>query len=1003
MIQQKFIVSLLFATSWLASGQAQSVAPAFIHYTTDDGLSHDEVRCIFKDSEGFMWFGTLGGLNRFDGRNFKIYQHQPNNPTSLPNNLVTGITEAPDKTLWVATEAGMCRFDKRTQSFEPIILPEQSDEILSNEGASKMVIDRAGNGWFGCYKHLVRMNLQTQEIRRFPNPDRLESLGDIFIDRKGRIWVGVQTALYRFNPENQSFKYYFGNVKGVRPGVDIGKIYEAEDGTIWCGSWGLGMFRYNESLDIFEDYPDDARVTPQVLLDQDAEGKKFFWSAGGNDGLYLFYPDEQKFYRMSPNPREPYSHNGFQVMDFYKDTETGIVWLATESGGVEKFDPLSSKFRRALLPIEKGFSQFSFVSSIIPDQLDPSGHRYWVSVWGTGLFEWNREENTFHFIPPRTDGSLNNEIFDLAQDAAGTLYLATANGITVYHPQTGKSEFFGGFMQYPFVFNKALSIMVDHAGQVWIGANYDGLFCFNPKTQQIKKVPFYDPMEVGKTTGYITAIKEDAQHQLWIATHVGVFRLNPETGVSQYFHNQELPNTYRSDGLFLGRNGVVWIATRKGLIKMDATGKVLQHLGVREGLKSEHVFNVIEDQQGIVWIATTNLLYRLDPATHKITPFDKKDGLFGNNLTEGFNMIKSGEIFIGFQNAFNYFNPDEIPTNQLPPKVCFTDVKILNQERIFDFRQMLVLQPHENIVSISFAALNFSQPERNQYAYKLEGFDPDWVYTDQPTATYTNLDGGNYTFRVRASNNDGIWNEKGASLALKIIPPFRKTWYFAVLIGLLIGSIITAILFYRQQQRHRLALVREHIARDLHDDMGSTLSSIRFFSEYARSKVTNPEVAPILQRISETAATLSESMQDIVWAINTKNDQLDDLITRMRQFGFKVLDARGIDFVVHISKNFQSKRLKINQRRNVYLIFKEAITNAAKYADCSEVKLYIGLTKNVLQMTISDNGKGFDPQMVEGGNGLDNMQKRAAEIGGELALLSQIENGTKVTLHVKLN
>lgn len=994
-----FILSICLVT---LRTLAQPDAISLVHYTTDEGLSHDEVRSILKDREGFMWFGTSGGLNRFDGHTFKVYLHDPKNLNSLPDNSVVGITEAADGVLWLATNSGLCRFDPQKQTFELIEMPEHLDQILSNEGVSRMVIDKEGYGWFGCYGYLVKINLQTREMQRFTNPDNVLSPGDIFLDSIGRMWVGIQTALYRFHPQEATFQYHFGNVKGVRPGVDIGKVYEDEKGNIWCGSWGLGLFRYNESLDKFEDFPDGNTITVEILGDRDAEGKRFFWVAGGLDGLNVYYPHEHQTYRMTPDPREPYSHNGFLVKKFYKDPATGIVWMATEFGGVEKYDPKSSRFRRALIPIEKEFTQFSFVSSVLNNRLDPSGQQYWVAVWGTGLFEWNRRENSFRFVPPRADGAFNNEVFDIAQDAKGTLYLATAGGVTVYQPLTGKSEFVTGFMNYPFVFNKALSVMVDHAGMVWIGANYDGLFRYDPKTHQVKKVPFFKPGEVGKTTGYITKIQEDEQHRLWIATHAGVFIFEPGTGKSRYLHGEALPDRYRSDGLFLGRNGRVWVATIEGLIQMDTSGRVIRKFGYEDGLKSEHIFNVIEDGNGMVWLATTNLLYRLDPESKALEWFDKRDGLFGNSLTDGFCMTDNGEIFIGFQNAFNYFNPTQTTHNQVPPKIVFTGFTVLNKERIFNPEETLVLRPGENVFSISFAALNFSQPEKNRYAYKLEGFDPDWVFTDQPMGTYTNLDGGNYTFRVRASNNDGVWNELGASVSVKVIPPFRETWYFTALLILLAGGLVSAILIYRQQQRHRLDAIRERIARDLHDDMGSTLSSIRFFSEFARSKVANPEVSPILQRISESAASLSESMQDIIWAINTKNEQLDDLITRMRQFGFKMLEARGIELKVQVSDSFRSARLSIGQRRNIYLIFKEAVNNAAKYSNCTQVKLYIALIKSDLRMEIEDNGTGFDEQDIERGHGLTNMRKRAAEIGGDLRIESSTGQGARIQLNVKL-
>ncbi|MBK7871191.1 MAG: hypothetical protein IPJ74_11185 [Saprospiraceae bacterium] len=623
-----------------------------------------------------------------------------------------------------------------------------------------------------------------------------------------------------------------------------------------------------------------------------------------------------------------------------------------------------------------------------------------MGVWGSGLYEWNRRDNTFRNVDIK-DGMMNNEVFDIVQDQQGVLYLATAGGVHIYHPKTSKFEYLKGFMNYPHVSQKVLSLLMDHAGKLWIGTNYDGIFCYDPLKRDLRKIPFYDTTQF-KTTGYVTSMQEDAQHRIWIATHSGVFRWNPNTGERLYFNKNGLPNRYRSDRLCLGRNGTIWIATTQGLVQMDTSGKVLYRYTKKDGLQSEHIFGVIEDSQGIVWMQTTNMLYRLDPESKEITHFDKRDGLFGNSMTDGFNMTDKGEIFIGFQNAFNYFQPEKLVFNTDPPTVKVTSVKVLNQEHEFNSGEPFVLQPRENVISIEFAALNFSQSEKNRYEYLLEGFDQTWQPTDQPIVTYTNLDGGAYTLLVRAANNDGVWSQEIGLATIKVIPPFSKTWYFALLLAFIAGVIVMGILAYRQQQERRVAVIRERIARDLHDDMGSSLSSIRFFSEFARSKVANPDVSPVLQRISESAAALSESMQDIIWAINTKNDQLDDLVTRMRQFGLKILEARGIEFKVQVSEGFRSGRLNIGQRRNIYLIFKEAINNVSKYADCSQVELRIDLIMNQLKMIITDNGKGFNEQEVELGYGLSNMRKRAEEIGGVLDLESHINKGTKIELKVRL-
>src|SRR4030095_3123920 len=252
--------------------------------------------------------------------------------------------------------------------------------------------------------------------------------------------------------------------------------------------------------------------------------------------------------------------------------------------------------------------------------------------------------------------------------------------------------------------------------------------------------------------------------------------------------------------------------------------------------------------------------------------------------------------------------------------------------------------------------------ERNRYAYLLEGFNKDWVYSDRPVATFTNLDGGDYTLHMKASNNDGVWNEKGATLEIHVNPSFYKTRWFPVLITLAFGGIVAVFLWFRRQHRKRLETFRETLARDLHDEMGSTLSSIRFFSEYADQQIgkDKPLVTPMLTRISESATNLSESMQDIIWAMKTDHDQLEDLASHMMEFGLQLCEARNINFKTNISQDISGRQIQPEVRRNIYLIFKEAVNNAAKYSGATLVDFHFSIKKGFLVMKVSDNGKGFD-------------------------------------------
>jgi signal transduction histidine kinase len=314
------------------------------------------------------------------------------------------------------------------------------------------------------------------------------------------------------------------------------------------------------------------------------------------------------------------------------------------------------------------------------------------------------------------------------------------------------------------------------------------------------------------------------------------------------------------------------------------------------------------------------------------------------------------------------------------------------------------LEPGETSLMVDFAALGYSQPEKNRYAYKLDGFDSDWITTDDRTATYTNLEPGVYTLRVKGANNDGVWNQAGVTVYLRVVAPYWKTGWFQLLCVALAAGILYAIYRNRERQRQRLENIRNRIATDLHDDMGSTLSSIRLFSDVVQQQIApvRPEAVPILQRISSSATTLSESMQDIVWTIQTNHDSLQDVVTRMREFGLKMAEAKEIIFDMRVTDAIDNLKLTLEQRRNLHLIFKESINNAVKYAGCSRIDVRLSVEGKYLRFLISDDGRGFDPATVQAGNGLANGQRRAREIRGTLTVTSAPGNGTRVELTMKI-
>jgi len=978
--------------------QAQPGQFPLIHYSTKDGLPHDQINCIFKDKEGFIWLGTSGGLTRFDGISFKVFRQVPGDIHSLPDNTVVGLSQDASGRIWVATQKGMSWLDPEDNRFHA--LAGSGDEEMRSP-ASRLVPDKLGNGWFALQKKIVKTDLESLEYTAFPIPDSLWGGDRILVDRKNNIWLETGGRICRFYPDDNSFRLYAG-IGSREPGLDlpVGRMLEDQQGRLWSGSWGKGLIYYDEETDRFVDFPDRNNISGTLCRDRDHSGRPFFWIGGGVDGLYLLYPEEGRDIQMRNNPRDPYSHNGFMVSDIFRDEESGIIWLATEEG-LEKYDPLLARFQLGLIPVDPDFSQFSLVSDVIQDRTDPSGRTYWIGVWGSGLFRWDRWENRFQRYYHSNKGLGNNEVFCIEQDKKGNLWIGQPNGIDIIDPRTMHRQRLEGFFRTPGINHKVLRLLTASNGDTWIGSNFEGLFCYHTGEKKLEHIVLCDSIHGIQGANRIAAIAEDEAHRIWVCTFNGVFRIDPSSGEVQPFWEVDgFPNRMQGNDLFVGRNGQVWIATQNGLLCMDLSGKLIRHYGQKDGLLSEAVTWVVQDEKGLIWMGTADRLHRLDPSTGEIDYFGKADGLISNASPSGLSMAGSGELFLGFRNAFNYFDPLAVSKNQRQPKVVITGLSVSNKEVPYQKGKEVVLRPGENILTFEFAALNFSQPEKNRFAYQLDGFDEEWVYTQHRWATYTNLDGGEYVFRVRAANNDGIWNESGITIPVRVIPPFYKTWYYWAVLVLLSLSLVGAILWYRHRQRIKVEGIRRHIARDLHDDMGSSLSSIRFFSQFALTKLesTPAEAMPIMERIGQTAATLSESMQDIIWAIDSDKDKLDDLVTKIREFGFRMLEVRQINFKVNITKGFRPARLTITQRRNIYLIFKEAVNNAIKYAECTEVRLFLTTSRNTLRMCIEDNGKGFDPDLIKEGHGLQNLKKRALEIGGVLEFQSAPGGGTKVIL-----
>jgi len=988
-------VALFLLACTLLSAQPEGIA--LRHITTDDGLAHNVVNCIAKDTQGFIWFGTADGLTRFDGKRCLSFRASETDTTALPSGQIMGLSLDPLGHLWVSTAKGLCEWDYAGHRFrrQPLYAPGRAD-------AYKIPIwgfafNKTGTGYaFAADTFMARFDYRKRKFSFGKISFRQYTSNQVttYVDSKDRIWLSISGHLFLCVPEKASYILKLGFSRpeaALKTHAD--RLAEDEQGRLWCSTWDKGFFMLNEQTGEFEDFPDGDAAAAAFLFDRRPMTGQFIWAGGGSHGLYWLMLADSSVAPFARHLREPFSHNNTTVRCIFKDDETGIVWLGTEFG-VEKYDPNDLKFTRLMLPDEDGAEQFNGVTGIVEDRKNPG--RYWVAVSGKGLFEWKRRQNNFKRIDPAT-GLKSTDISGIVQDKNGNIWLAEPGCAQVFEPAARRFR----TVNIPFftagIPHKVVRILEGKDGRMWFGTNHDGLFWHDPASGRVGHVAF------DGRPRYIRALNQDDSGRLLIGLSNGFFRYDPATDAYEHFLKKDSLTYFCTDFAFDQQNRL-WVATTEGLFLLDDSSRVKFALTNRNGLQNKEINGLEVDLEGRLWLATSNGLYRFYPPTGVVNVYGRPDGLFDTDIDAAFQTMPRGELFVGFRDAFNLANLSRLPMNPHPPRVVLTDVLVLNKPAPWRAGEPVVLKPGENVVTFDFSAVNFTQPEKTVLSYKLEGFDQDWAETQQNLITYTNLDGGDYTLLVRARNGDGIWSADVARVPLRVVPPFTRTMWFRVLMLASLGGVITFVSWYRREQRHRLEEIRQRIARDLHDDMGSTLSSIRFFSEVAHNQLPEDHAPTktLLQRISQSATTLSEAMQDIVWAINARHDNLEDLAARMREFGLKIGEARNIRFSADIPASFPLRHLRPDQRRNIYLIFKEAVNNAAKYSGCTEIGVNMMLSGRKLTLEIKDNGKGFDPQTVQPGNGLSNMRLRAADIKGTLDVQTSPENGVRILLEVEV-
>jgi two-component sensor histidine kinase/sugar lactone lactonase YvrE len=677
-----------------------------------------------------------------------------------------------------------------------------------------------------------------------------------------------------------------------------------------------------------------------------------------------------------------------------------MVWVATDQG-LYYHTPRRNQLANVFLSSIPGFYE-------VTDMLQLKDGNYWVSTWGRGILAMDKnfqykdagiyKENNKDYLRSRIEF---NQSWALLQHSSGKIFIGCQAGrLMIHDPATNTTQFLE-----PSAFEKRTIryIAEDKKGHLWFGTQAGAVIRYDGNEFKV----IY---RLEETAIIYKIFIDKAEGILWLATHErGLYALNPQNGkIVQHYSKNDRENPLFGDRvhdieqlndsiIYAAASGVLHIINKKsGQVKMLSTD---------EGLPSNSAFRIRLDAKGYLWIITQQGLCHYDWRKNRFTSFGKKDGIFLGDLVSVCDILdKDNNVLFAGPNSLLSFNPDAFYNNPPPNRVTITDFKLLNSFLPVDSLLSLPavrLQPGENSFAIYFSSLSYRNRGQLTYYYKLEGVDKDWVKADgSQSAQYRLLPAGKYNFRVKVENLDGV--SAGVTTTMKIIvkPHFWQTGWFISLLLMVFAMIGYGIHRLRLTRVLAVEKIRARVSRDLHDDMGSTLSTINILSSMAKAKMNTDikKTAEYIGKIGDNSQRMMEAMDDIVWAIKPDNDTMQRLIARMREFATNVLEAKDILIEFSADDSLNDLKPDMEYRRDLFLLFKEAVNNAAKYSQATKVTIQIATEFNKLKLVVTDNGKGFDIKEADSGNGLGNMQRRAATLRGNLKIISDPGKGTTITL-----
>lgn len=800
---------LAFALAFAVPLSPQADRISFTHLSRKDGLSNNTVYSSLQDRSGFMWFATENGLNRFDGYDITVFQHDPGDPASISHNAVLKLVEDRDGFIWAGTlNGGLNRFDPRRGEFRSYRHAPDRGDSLSHDIVSALLEDRDGAFWVGTDNGLNRLDRASGRFTRYPlatdRPGASNHIHDICQDSEGVLWIGTfGGGLIRFERGTGQFRHY--RHEPADPASlhsdFLFDVHEDREGNLWvCTKTGLSRFdRRSGRFARVALLPAGDNPAPDIQINALHEERGGQLWLGTSAGLVRLDGRTGAHTVSQNDPLDSQSLSANPIWSVSED-RAGILWVGTGNSGVDRFNPNRKKFSgyRAI----PGKANSLGHNSVRAFWEDP-GQVLWIAT-PEGLDRLERTKGTFtHFgYAPGPPGSLGKtNVVCILGDRSGNLWLGTdGKGLNLFDRRSGRVTAFRHEPGNPgsISSDRILALCQDADGFLWIGTYGGGLNRMERKGGAFTRFQFDENDPSSLSDNIVCAILEDGRRTLWIATYGGgLDRLDRVTGkFTHYRHDPADPASLSNNYIYClhqDRENAIWVGTLDGgLNRLDKEKGTFSRFTRADGLAGNMVLGILEDRAGNLWLTTNEGLSRFSPRSRQFRNYDVSDGLQDRGFLNGSAYTnREGEMFVGGANGFNVFSPQDIFDNSFVPPLRIISFKILNKEvklpRPIWESEEIVLFPKDQLFSLEFAALDYSAPEKNRYAYRLDGLTTDWIPADSRhrLASFSRLPPGKYVFRVRGSNSDGIWNEKEVALVIRMRGPWwRSGWFLALLAAL---------------------------------------------------------------------------------------------------------------------------------------------------------------------------------------------------------------------------